>query len=213
MGEDMLTGLDETLFHQGPAPFEAALLSDHRFYDRYVLSAVRADGEVGIVTGMAVYKNLNVMDGFVASQIAATRQRNMRLSRPLRPITLAHVLGPLRTEFVEPLKTLRFICDRNEQGDSFDLTFRGFLPHISRRITSAGSMAGCTRTIGASARWAGPTARRSSMASSMKSTAGSAGATIRGECGRESEGLSHLPAPRQVPVCLRPYERLASAFS
>ena len=32
----MLSGLDETLMHQGPLPFAQALLSDHRFYDRYV---------------------------------------------------------------------------------------------------------------------------------------------------------------------------------
>lgn len=124
----MLTSLDETLFHQGPVPFEQALVSDHRFYDRYVFTAVRADGQVGLVTGMAVYKNLNVMDGFVAAQVGGVRQRNLRLSRPLRPIATEHELGPLRTEFCEAFKTLRLVCERNEHGDSFDLTFRGFLP-------------------------------------------------------------------------------------
>lgn len=124
----MLTGLDETLLHQGPAPFDEALVSDHRFYDRYVFTAVRADGQAGIVTGMAVYKNLNVMDGYVATQVGGRQQRNMRLSRPLRPIGAGHELGPLRTEFVEPFRTARFICARNEHGDSFDLTFRAFLP-------------------------------------------------------------------------------------
>ena len=127
----MLTALDETLLHQGPMPFDAALVSDHRFYDRYVFTAVRPDGQIGIVTGMAVYKNLNVMDGYASAQVGSMRQRNIRLSRPLRPITTGQQLGPLRTEFVQPFKTLRFLCDRNEHGDSFDLTFRGFLsPHL-----------------------------------------------------------------------------------
>ena len=82
----MLSGLDETLMHQGPLPFSQALLSDHRFYDRYVLSGFRRDGQAGIVTGMGVYKNLNVMDGYALTQFGASRQRNMRFSRPLHPI-------------------------------------------------------------------------------------------------------------------------------
>jgi len=126
----MLTGLDETLLHQGPL-LDAALVSDHRFYDRYVFTAVRPDGQIGIVTGMAVYKYLNVMEGYVATQVAGARQRNMRLSRPLRPIASGRELGPLRTEFTEPFKTLRFLCNRSERGDSFDLTFHAFLaPHL-----------------------------------------------------------------------------------
>ncbi len=43
----MLSGLDETLMHQGPLPFAQALLSDHRFYDRYVLTGFRRDGFAG----------------------------------------------------------------------------------------------------------------------------------------------------------------------
>ena len=123
----MLSGLDETLMHQGPLPFSQALLSDHRFYDRYVLSGFRPDGQAGILTGIGVYKNLNVMDGFALTQFGASRQRNMRFSRPLHPVGEPLRLGPLRTEFPEPFKTLRFICEPNDHGDSFDLTFRGFL--------------------------------------------------------------------------------------
>jgi hypothetical protein len=123
----MLSALDETLMHQGPLPFSLAMVSDHRFYDRYVVSGFRSDGQAGIVTGMSVYKNLNVMDGYALTQVDASRQRNMRFSRPLHPITEPLRLGPLRTEFPEPFKTLRFICEPNEHGDCFDLTFRGFL--------------------------------------------------------------------------------------
>ncbi len=70
----MLSGLDETLMHQGPLPFAQALLSDHRFYDRYVLTGFRRDGQAGIVTGIGVYKNMNVMDGYALTQLGARRQ-------------------------------------------------------------------------------------------------------------------------------------------
>ncbi len=93
----MLSGLDETLMHQGPLPFSQALLSDHRFYDRYVVSGFRSDGRAGIVTGIGVYKNLNVMDGHALTQFGASRQRNMRFSRPLHPVGEPLRLGPLRT--------------------------------------------------------------------------------------------------------------------
>jgi hypothetical protein len=129
----MLMHLDETLFHQGSLPFTQALPTDHRFYDRYVFTTMHPDGNVGLFEGMAVYKNLNVMEGYFATQVDCARQRNLRFSKPLHPISDGHRIGPLRTEFSEPFNTIRFICERNEHGDSFDLTFKACLPpHLER---------------------------------------------------------------------------------
>lgn len=115
---------DESLYHQVPKPFSESGFTDHRFYDRYSYTLYSPDGNVGLLTGLAVYKNLNVMDGFAATQLNSEVQRNMRFSRPLHPIVEPLQLGPMRTEFPEAFKVTRMICEPNEYGDAFDLTFR-----------------------------------------------------------------------------------------
>ena len=210
----MLSGLDETLMHQGPLPFSLAMLSDHRFYDRYVLSGVRADGQAGILTGMGVYKNLNVMDGYAVTQVGASRQRNLRFSRPLHPIVDPLQIGPLLTEFPEPFKTLRFICAPNEHGDCFDLTFRGFHGRALWRTTTSGRIDGRLHTdywrfsqVG----WLDGTARIE-WRRPTRSKIGSVGAIIPGACARGSVVSSRSPAPAPGEGCPHPSGPAAAAF-
>ncbi|MCG2621292.1 hypothetical protein LVY72_05115 [Arthrobacter sp. I2-34] len=120
----MLTSLDESLYHQSPLLFQQAAVTDHRFYDRYAYTTMAPDGSAALLTGMGVYKNLNVMDGFVTTQAGQSVQRNIRISRPLRPIVEPLTLGPMRTEFPVAFQETRMICEPNEYGDAFDLTFR-----------------------------------------------------------------------------------------
>lgn len=142
-GGGMLTALDETLMHQAPLPFELAASTDHRFFDRTVVTAGAPDGSAGVILGMGVYKNMDVTDGFAAVQIDRARQHNLRLSRQLRP-DFAPRLGPLRMEVIEPFRHLRYILEPNEAGFCFDLHCEGFIdatleePHFHRnsgRIT------------------------------------------------------------------------------
>ncbi|WP_395067927.1 hypothetical protein [Paraburkholderia silvatlantica] len=121
----MLLDLDETLFHQGAATFDSALISDHRFYDRSTWTTFSPDGSVGLLSGMAVYKNLNLAEGFASIQ-ARGKQHNLRLSRPLRPMKggMSLEVGPLRTEWLEPHRKTRFVCEPGAEGDGFDITFR-----------------------------------------------------------------------------------------
>jgi hypothetical protein len=139
----MLTPLDESFMHQAPVPFELAATSDHRFFDRTVVTAASRDGSAGVVLGLAAYKNMDVMDGFAAVQIDHARQHNLRLSRALRP-DMSQTLGPLRMEVVEPFKTIRYILEEGAAPFAFDLAFHAFLepvledPHFHRargRIT------------------------------------------------------------------------------
>lgn len=119
-----MASIDESLYHRAPIPFEQAAVTDH--YDRYSYTTSAPTAQPGPLTGMAVYKNMNVMDGFVTTQAESPRQRNLRLSRPLRPIVEPPTLGPMRTEFSIAFALNRFVCEPNEYGDSFDLTFRPF---------------------------------------------------------------------------------------
>lgn len=139
----MLTALDESFMHQVALPFELAQTSDHRFFDRTILTSGAPDGSVGMVMGMGAYKNMNVLDGFAIVQIDRARQHNLRLSRELRP-EMTQVLGPLRIEVIEPFKEIRCILDRSDAPFSFDMRYKAFLdpvleePHFHRasgRIT------------------------------------------------------------------------------
>lgn len=129
----MLTTHDETLLHQAPLPISQATSSDHRFYDRFFITAVNPFGGTSFAMSMGVYKNMNVIDGFAA--IAhGERQHNLRVSRPLRPRLEAEAHG-LRYEIVEPLKAIRLTLDDDRHPMSFDLLWRGdtFAPMMESR--------------------------------------------------------------------------------
>jgi hypothetical protein len=139
----MLTDLDETFLHQVPLPFELAGTSDHRFFDRTVVTTAAHDGSAGVILGMGVYKNMNVLDGFAGVQIDRERQSNLRMSRELRPDLAPH-LGALRVEIVQPFKEMRYVLEPGAANFGFDLRFKAFLdpvleePHFHRangRIT------------------------------------------------------------------------------
>ncbi|MFA5632211.1 MAG: hypothetical protein WC997_11905 [Porticoccaceae bacterium] len=133
-----LTDLDETLMHQTSLPFALAATSDHRFYDRYYISMFAPDGSAAIINGVGVYKNMNVMDGFVSTLVGNT-QRNRRFSRPLHPdlpgVTIN--LGPIRVEIIKPYESLRYVVEAGGEEDGFDVMFTaGFPPHLEHPHTS-----------------------------------------------------------------------------
>ena len=133
----MLTALDESFMHQSALPFELCATSDHRFFDRTVVTATAPDGGAGVILGMAAYKNMNVMDGFAAVQVAQARQHNLRMSRELRP-DMSQALGPLRIEIVKPFQEIRYILEANDAPFQFDMVFEKFMepvleePHLHR---------------------------------------------------------------------------------
>ncbi|MBV9511512.1 MAG: hypothetical protein JO303_14665 [Caulobacteraceae bacterium] len=117
----MLSGHDESLFHQAALPFSQTVTTDHRFYDRVFFAAFAPDGSSSAMLGMGVYKNMNVIDGF-ACVVKDGKQHNIRASRPLRP-QLETEVGPIRLEVIEPLKRLRFSIAPNEHGVALDLEY------------------------------------------------------------------------------------------
>jgi hypothetical protein len=125
----MLTALDESFMHQTALPFELCDTSDHRFFDRMVVTTNAPDGSAGLILGMGAYKNMNVLDGFAAVQVDRARQHNLRMSRELRP-DMTQVLGPLRIEVVKPFQEIRFILEANDAPFQFDMVFEKFLEPV-----------------------------------------------------------------------------------
>lgn len=129
----VLTPYDDLPYHQIPTTFDHAGTADPRFFDRYWFVVYDRGGEVSLATGLGVYKNTNVCDGF-AAVVSNGVQHNVRLSRALRP-DFGIGVGPLRYEILEGLRRIRIILDAgsysrsiSESGIAFDLTFEASFP-------------------------------------------------------------------------------------
>lgn len=125
----MLTALDESLFHQIATTFDHAATSDHRFYDRYYIEAADESGGAALAAGLAVYKNTNVVDGFL-TVLRGDRQHNVRVSRPLRDDMTTCQAGPLSFEIVEPMRVVRLSLADGDHGLATDIVWEAALPPV-----------------------------------------------------------------------------------
>ena len=116
------TPLDEFPVHQTPLPMAQVGTSDRNFYDRYYFNAHDRTGDVFLVTGFGVYPNLGVVDAFVTVRHGDT-QRSVRFSDALDARSLEPAVGGFRIEVIEPLRTLRLVCEHPDL--SVDMTWEG----------------------------------------------------------------------------------------
>jgi hypothetical protein len=123
----MLTSYDDLPIHQVGGPFETAGTGDHRFFDRYWFVAYDPAGKAQFASGLGLYRNMNVLDGF-ASVLLGTTQHNVRVSRRLRPDFETIGAGPLLYEVKKGLQTFRLSMAENEFGVSFDLIWDADFP-------------------------------------------------------------------------------------
>lgn len=121
------SALDETLLHQAQLPMAQCATSDHRFYDRFFLTVTDPKGSALLGTGMGVYKNMNVIDGFGCLAFP-DRQINVRVSRPLGSELVMAVHG-LSCEVIRPWRELRLRLD-GDHPVRYDLIWRSTMPAI-----------------------------------------------------------------------------------
>jgi hypothetical protein len=121
--------LDEYPVHQAPLSMRHMATSDRNAYDRCYLNAHDRSGDVFLVTGLGVYPNLGVIDAY-ATVRRGDVQHTVRMSDALGDDRMAQQVGPYRVEVVEPLERIRLVCDADEHGIGFDLTFSGSFPAI-----------------------------------------------------------------------------------
>jgi hypothetical protein len=116
--------LDEFPVHQAPLSMQFPATSDRNFYDRCYFNAHDRTGEVFFISGLGVYPNLGVIDAY-ATVRRGDRQWVIRCADALHDDRLDQRVGPYRIEVIEPLQKLRLICDGDEHGLGFDLTWEG----------------------------------------------------------------------------------------
>lgn len=118
----MLTPMDDYLIHQAAETLDHPATSDRNFYDRYYFSAFSTDGSAFVAVAFGQYPNLNVTDAF-ANAVVGEKQYIVRGSRELNGDRGDTHIGPIQVQILEGLKRLRVLCEPNEWGLSFDLTF------------------------------------------------------------------------------------------
>src|SRR4051812_8230292 len=128
---------DDFPFHQGLFTLDIPDTSDTHYNDGYWFGFF-APGSY-VFTGLRLHPNNNVMDGY-AGIVRDGEQRNIRVSRALRPRADELVVGPLSVEILEPMRRQRVLLHDNESGLSFDVVFESVgpafaeAPHVQRRF-------------------------------------------------------------------------------
>lgn len=122
--------LDEYPIHQAPLSMAHVVSSDRNAYDRCYFNAHGRTGEPFLVCGIGIYPNLGVIDAYATVRIG-DRQVTVRASDAMgQEDRLAPAVGPFRLEVLEPLERVRFVCDGDEHGLGFDLTWQGSFPAV-----------------------------------------------------------------------------------
>lgn len=129
-----ISAMDESLAHQTPETFDQVVTSDRNFYDRYYFNLHSKSEELFVVFSMGQYPNLGTTDAFVCI-VYQGKQRVLRCSRELGSDRSDTSVGPFSVSVVEPLKTMRVVCQDNEHDISFDLTFDGSAPAVEEPRT------------------------------------------------------------------------------
>ena len=125
-----LTPYDEYPVHATAYPMSYIPASDPAWDDGYYYGAYDIGSGVFLINGMRIAPNSNMIGGHSSLNINGV-QRTLRLSRIWRD-DFSVSIGPLRYEFIEPLRTTRMVLEPNESGMSYDVIWRGLAPpHLS----------------------------------------------------------------------------------
>jgi hypothetical protein len=126
---------DEGLCHQITDTFAVVGSSDLSWTEKICAMAAAKDGSLQLGFGLGKYANRNVMDGYGGIS-SGVEQRTVRASRRLAPDSDMTVVGPLRYEVVEPLRSVRFVLEPNDtQPIAFDWLFEGIVPPFAEDRT------------------------------------------------------------------------------
>jgi hypothetical protein len=120
-----LTKYDELTCHQTVSTFDHPETSERAWTEKIWCHLHDTTGKLALAIGFGVYPNRNVMDGFACLLLDGREQRNLRLSRELRPRIDELAIGPLHYEVLEPYRRIGIRLDESPEGVSFDLEFLG----------------------------------------------------------------------------------------
>jgi hypothetical protein len=118
----VLSPFDDYPIHQTPAPIAQPASADPNHYDRYWFNGYEQDGEFFLGGAMGHYPNRGVIDA--AFSVVHDGVEHSVFASGAMPTDRSTVIGPLRIEVIEPLRTIRYIVGPNDHGLEADVTFR-----------------------------------------------------------------------------------------
>ena len=118
----MLSKYDEFPIHQTSEPLMFNSASDRNVYERCWFNGFAADGSYFFGLTMGYYPNRGILDCAFSTYLPGGLQRSVHISARA-PAHGETVCGPLRIEFVEPMRRVRVTLDDNASGLACDLTF------------------------------------------------------------------------------------------
>jgi len=124
--------LDEYPIHQTPLSMQFPASSDRNFYDRCYINCHDKTGEIFLITGFGIYPNLGIVDAYATVRVGDV-QHSVHISDALGDDRMNQQVGPYRIEVIEPLNVLRVVCDADEHGIGFDLTWTGAFPAVQEQ--------------------------------------------------------------------------------
>ncbi|MDH3753857.1 MAG: hypothetical protein OEU32_08285 [Acidimicrobiia bacterium] len=151
-----ISSWDDYPVHQAAEYVAHPATSDRNFYDRYYFNMHGSDGQVFAIFGLGQYPNLGVTDAFVAVG-DVERHRVVRASRPIGDRADTAV-GPIRVEIIEPLRSLRVLCEDNDHGVAMDVRWEAAIPAFEeprQYLRSEGRVVFDTQRFAQVGRWAG----------------------------------------------------------
>lgn len=131
----MLSKYDEFPVHQASRPFAHIPVTDLSWDDGYYFGVFSPDEKFYLMVGARVNPNADMIGAYAGISLAG-RQYTTRLSRCWRR-QMDTVIGPLRFEFLEPMKTIRLVLEPNDSALSFDLVWTGTAPAFEEEHHSA----------------------------------------------------------------------------
>jgi hypothetical protein len=118
----VLTPFDDYPIHPSADPIAHPATGDPNHYDRYWFNGHQKDGAFFFAAAMGHYPVRGVVDG--AFSVVRDGVEHSIFASGIMPSDRSTRVGPIRIEVLEPIRTIRYVVERNEHGIECDLTFK-----------------------------------------------------------------------------------------
>ncbi len=118
----MLTPFDDFPIHASADPVATPATGDPNHYDRYWFNGHQRDGDFYFGAAMGHYPVRGVIDA--AFSLVKNGVEHSIFASGVMPLDRSTTIGPLRIEVLEPMRTIRYVVEPNEQAIVCDLTFQ-----------------------------------------------------------------------------------------
>ena len=118
----MLSPFDDYPIHPSADPIAHPATGDPNHYDRYFFNGHHRGGQFYFAAAMGHYPVRGVLDG--AFSIVRDGVQHSVFASGAMALDRSTVIGPIRIEVTEPMRTIRYLVESNEHGIECDLTFR-----------------------------------------------------------------------------------------